>query len=421
MVFEEEGHNPMPAGRHNGRAALWILTLPIVGLLTCARTVDHRSDLLYLNTGFENASPLHWQTEAGNLVHVYLVYDQERSSPNQAMGHWFFQVQAKPNAEITFILHSFKEVWNGKEGWPLSERTLCFVSEDGKVWHTVPTERVRDNCLRFKVKEPAGSYYLARLEPYRLAELESLKQRLTGNPNVEIAIIGKTVEGRDLEIIRIGSPDAPGRVFLRARAHPWEAGGNWVVEGVVERLLRGDDEARRYLDRYCVYILPLANKDGVVRGRTRFNVLGADLNRQWDQPADPAISPENHALESWLRSMIAQGQTPHLVIDLHNDENGKLHIARPNANSDHYLKSMERLEAVLRRYTWFTEGGTAANVRNPGGIGEGLFERFGIHACLLELNANWIAGLNAPPSADRWKLFGTQLCEAFFHYFDAPE
>ena len=128
-----------------------------------------------------------------------------------------------------------------------------------------------------------------------MAELESLKQRLAGNPRVEIANIGKTVEGRDLEIIRIGNPDAPGRVFLRARAHPWEAGGNWVVEGLIERLLRDDADARRYLDRYCVYIMPLANKDGVVRGRTRFNVLGADLNRQWDRPADPAISPENYA------------------------------------------------------------------------------------------------------------------------------
>ena len=64
---------------------------------------------------------------------------------------------------------------------------------------------------------------------------------------------------------------------------------------------------------------------------------------------------------------------------------------------------------MLRKYTWFTEGTADGNVTNPGGIGEGLFERFGIHACLLEINANWIAGLKAPPSADRWKQFGDAI------------
>ncbi len=304
---------------------------------------------------------------------------------------------------------------------PLPPGLLGRVLADLPAWRAVPTERVKGDCLRFKVKEPAGSYYLARLEPYRLAELESLKLRLSGNPNVEIANIGKTVEGRDLEIIRIGDPNAPGRVFLRARAHPWEAGGNWVVEGLVERLLRGDGEARRYLDRYCVYVMPMAGKDGVVRGRTRFNVLGADLNRQWDRPADPTICPENCALESWLKGMAAKGQTPHLLIDLHNDEEGRLHVGRPGVDLDRYLANMDRLEAMLRKYTWFTEGRSSADARNPGGLGEGLLERFGVHACLLELNANWIAGLNAPPSADRWKQCGARLCEALYHYFDAPQ
>ena len=127
---------------------------------------------------------------------------------------------------------------------------------------------------------------------------------------MEITPIGKTVEGRGLEIVRVGRPDAPYRVFLRARAHPWEPGGNWVVQGLVDRLLKGDDEAKRYLERYCVYVLPMANKDGVARGRTRFNLRGKDLNRNWDKPADPLLAPENHALETWLEAMIRRGQAP---------------------------------------------------------------------------------------------------------------
>ena len=48
----------------------------------------------------------------------------------------------------------------------------------------------------------------------------------------------------------------------------------------------------------------MANKDAVAKGRTRFNLSGIDLNRGWDQLADPVLAPENHALEIWLNKQI---------------------------------------------------------------------------------------------------------------------
>ena len=408
-----------PAFGRGVSIAWWLVLLFPLHPTVYAGTPAQPSDLLYINTSFENASPLYWQVDANNLVHVYLIYDQERASPNQANGHWLFELQTRSNAELTLVLHNFDNVWNGRKSSPLVERTACYVSADAKSWHVIPTQKTSDNCLKFRVLVPEGRLYVARLEPYRLSDLEALKERIRSNARVEVAALGRTVEGRELEMIRIGNPDAPHRVLLRARAHPWEAGGNWVVHGLVERLLRGDREAATYLDRYCVYIMPMANKDGVVRGRTRFNVLGADLNRRWDKPADPALNPENYALESWLQAMMAKGRKPDLMIDLHNDEAGRLNVTRPNAEAGDYRKKMQRLEAMLRRYTWFTEGSTGADGKNPGSIDDGLLERFGIDACVLELNANWVAGLNDYPSAEKWRLFGAQLCEALLHYFES--
>jgi hypothetical protein len=424
MRWEEMDHDSARRSRSNNSkwrispAILW----PVLSLVFCAagraELLPWQSDLIFLNTSFENASPLYWEADANNLVNVYLIYDRERASPNRANGHWFFQVQAKPGAELTFVLHNFDNVWNGQKGSPIDQRTVCFLSQNGRTWQTILTEKTADNFLRFKVAVDTGSLYLARLEPYRLSDLESLQREIRGDRRVQIATIGKTVEGRELEIVRVGNPDAAHRVLLRARAHPWEPGGNWVVQGLIRRLLRDDKDTKRYLNAYCVYLLPMANKDGVARGRTRFNLLGADLNRKWDRPADPAVNPENYALESWLQSMVANGQRPDLMIDLHNDESGGLHVDRPAKGLDDYRKSMDRLEMVLRKYTWFTESCSRATSSSPGSIGEGLLDRFGVHACVLELNANWIAGLNACPSAQRWQLFGAQLCEALFHYFE---
>ena len=353
-------------------------------------------------------------------VRVHLVYDHERSSPNRANGHWLFRVEAEPGSDLTLVLGPFANVWNGVLSKPIPEATISFVSDDGEHWRAIPAEPAEPNWLKLRVHLQGSSLYVARLEPYRLSDLDKLKADIGGHPLVEITPIGHTVEQRELEMIRVGKPDAPHRVLLRARAHPWEPGGNWVVEGLIRRLLQGDDDARRYLDRYCVYVMPMANKDGVARGRTRFNLRGMDLNRNWGQPADPALAPENAALEKWLDTLVAQGKRPDLAIDFHNDAGGNLHVSRPEIGANElqeYVARMERLEQLLRAKTWFTEGSTKSSFRNPGTIGEGLLARYGIAACIHELNANHIAGLDDDPTAANWKKYGQQLADVFCAYF----
>jgi hypothetical protein len=294
------------------------------------------------------------------------------------------------------------------------------VSQDGKNWKSLATKSIPTNRIQLEIEMPGPTLDVARVEPYRLSDLAKFLESIRANPLVQIRTIGKTVEGRDLEIIRLGNSDAPRRVFLRARAHPWEPVGNWLVEGLVHRLLKGDAQSKEYLKRYCVYIMPMANKDGVARGRTRFNLLGKDLNRNWDKPADPQIAPENAALEKWLQEMIAANQKPNLALELHNDGNGKLHISRPPVpNLQQYLDRMKTFEALLRKHTWFTEGATSPEFRNSGTLGEGWLHRYGVDAFVHEFNCNWIAGLNDYASAKHWRNYGENLATVFHEYFGA--
>ena len=355
------------------------------------------------------------------MVHIYLNYDQERASINRATLHWHFRLEGRKGADVTIALNNFDNIWNGRPGSPIKDNTISHISEDGRRWTVVRGEKLAGNRFQLKLKLRTGSLYVARVEPYRLSDLEALKRSISTHKKVAIKTIGRTVQGRELEIIRLGRIDAPNRVLLRARAHPWEAGGNWVLQGLIERLLEDDADALKWLDTYCLYVMPMANKDGVVRGGHRFNLHGMDLNRKWDVSPDLSLSPENHALEQWLESLIASGRRPDLAIDLHNDSGGRLHLSRPEVDLDKYLAAMKVFEAMLRKHTWFTEGSTGGNFRNPGSFGEGLLERFGITACVLELNANWIAGLDDYPTAANWRLCGAQLAEAFYHYFKHNE
>ncbi len=338
--------------------------------------------LEFINTGFENASPLQWETDADGTVHVRLLYDYERNSPNRAAGHWHFQLQGRPNTDLTLVLHNFDNIYNGRPGAAVSKKSICYVSADGKQWKVVPAELLEGNLLRIRVHLEGASLYLARLEPYRLSDLKRLLDDIDGHQLVEIEPIGKTVEGCPLEIVRVGNPQAPYRVLLRSRAHAWEPGGNWVVQGLIRALLEDDETSQKCLKRCCVYVLPMANKDAVARGLTRFNMLGRDLNRNWDRPADAELAPENHALEKWIERMTQQGRPLHLAIDLHNDEGGGLHISRPPIkNLDRHLQRMRTLERLLRKHTCFTEGSSGPGHRNPGSLGEAHLRHLEILTC----------------------------------------
>jgi hypothetical protein len=372
----------------------------------------------FIDTSIENGSPL-WYEIVDNVVRINLIYDHERSSPNRAAGHIHFVLHARPGASLTLEFRNLDNVWNGQPGSVAGELKTVAISDDGKAWRTVPTDGLPGNRVQLRVTMTGPRLHVARIEPYRLSDLERMLDRIRSHPLVRIEPIGHSVGGRQIEIIRVGDPAAANRVFVRARAHPWEAGSNWVVQGLIERLLAEDEEVRRFLRLYSVTVLPMANKDGVARGGTRFNLRGMDLNRNWDKPADPELSPENAALERWLEGEIAAGRKPQLALELHNDGNGLLHISRPPVPLlERHLARMKILETLLRRHTWFTEGTTSPTFRNAGTLGEGWLLRYGIDAAVHEFNCNWIEGLKQPTSSAHWREYGAGLSRVFYEYFE---
>jgi hypothetical protein len=389
--------------------------------LTCVVVSSHARQspavVEFIDTSIENGSPL-WHDVVDDVVRLHLIYDHERGSPNRAAGHIHFVLHARPGASLTLEFLNLDNVWNSQPGSIAGELKTVAVSDDGTTWRTVDTERLPGNRIQARVTMKASRLHVARIEPYRLSDLERLLRKIESHPLVRLENIGSTVAGRDLEIVQIGNREAPRRVFVRARAHPWEAGSNWVAQGLIERLLAGDEETARFLRLYSVSVMPMANKDGVARGGTRFNLRGIDLNRGWGEAADPNLSPENAALEKWLEREIQQGRKPDLALELHNDGNGRLHVSRPPVPQlDRYLARMVIFEELLRRHTWFTEGATNAAFRNSGTLGEGWLARYGIDAAVHEFNCNWIEGLKQPTSSAHWRDYGAALTRVFYDYF----
>src|SRR5205085_10580134 len=103
------------------------------------------------------------------------------------------------------------------------------------------------------------------------------------HPAVHYRSLGKTLDGQDMDYLRIG--EGPLQVWLYARQHPGESMAEWWMEGALERLLDdGDPVARRLTEAATFHIVPNMNPDGSKRGHLRTNAVGTNLNREWHEP-----------------------------------------------------------------------------------------------------------------------------------------
>src|SRR5262249_35199368 len=116
---------------------------PVPGQETGAASID---------TSFENASPLRWETDAAGAIQLYPTYDQERSSPNRANGHWHFRLRAKPGSKLTVVVNNLDNVWNGKKASPASDKTISFLSANGREWRPMPTKLLPGHRIQMAVE-----------------------------------------------------------------------------------------------------------------------------------------------------------------------------------------------------------------------------------------------------------------------------
>lgn len=368
---------------------------------------------------------MRWEQTGDDQVDIDLIPDHARVSPNQQATHWNFRLISPPErigTPLRFRFRRFRNCWNGHFSEGLQGDCLTSVfSQDGQTWQALEMAPGSEAGIarEFELKITAPVMYIAHLVPYTESYLASRLSSFSRSPHCRISELGKTVDGRGIERVTLGCPDAPKSVLLRGRSHPWESGGSWLLDGLLEFLLSGATEAEEILGRVRFELVPMSNKDGVYRGLSRFNVCGMDLNRDWQAgvPCDPELCPENACLQRWLDACRSEGRLPDLAICLHNDGGGNLHFSHPEAGvCPGYADRMALFEKRLREMTWFREGAVRSSFRNTGTFGEGLCEIYGIDAFIYELRSSWAEGLGRTPMPDDWRLLGKRLCFVLDRY-----
>lgn len=227
---------------------------------------------------------------------------------------WFhFRLTGVQNTALVVKLvnagkSSFPEAWPGYKA--------C-ASYDLKEWFRIQTTwDEKAGVITMEHTSNHDSIYFAYFPPYSYVRHQELIARIHAKKNVRLEVLGETLDGYDLDVLRIGHPGKNKRViWMVARQHPGEAMAEWFIEGFLDRLTDPHDGASmRVLEHAVFYVMPNVNPDGSIRGHLRTNATGANLNREWKSPT-PERSPEIYHL---LKKMDEVGCD--LFLDIHGDE-----------------------------------------------------------------------------------------------------
>ncbi len=234
-----------------------------------------------------------------------------RKDSNADFCQWFhFRLQGARDQEVVMQFLNAGESTYAK-GW---EDYRAVASYDRETWFRVDTE-FDGKVMTVRHTPERDSVYYAYFEPYSWERHLSLLGGAEHSPLARVEDLGNTVDGRDLNMVVVGDPEAPKKIWIIARQHPGESMAEWLVEGTLNALLDpANPFAREILQRAVVYVVPNMNPDGSVRGNLRTNAAGANLNREWMTPS-LETSPEVYYVKNKIHETGCD-----MFLDIHGDE-----------------------------------------------------------------------------------------------------
>ena len=278
--------------------------------------------------------------DATHPLHVRLAIKPDTKSPHF---QWFhFKVDGLSVGQThEFQLSnasqsSYNNAWDGYQ---------AVASYDHEHWFRVPTN-FDGSSLNISLEAEHPSVWFAYFEPYSRERHDLLIKNALQWSGCELLATGKSVEGRDIELLRKGTGAAHKRkIWIIAQQHPGEHMAEWFMQGVLEHLEQGSDpQLRKLLDVADLYLIPNMNPDGAFHGHLRTNANGQDLNRAW-QNTDPHVSPEVFFA---LEQMNAHGVD--LFLDIHGDEEIPYVFTAGCEGNPGYTERLAALEARFRNH-----------------------------------------------------------------------
>jgi murein tripeptide amidase MpaA len=278
--------------------------------------------------------------DASDPLQVRLAMRPDTRSPHF---QWFhFKVGGlTPGQRHSFSLEnagesSYNKAWRGYR---------AVASYDSINWFRVPTD-FSDGKLQFALEPTQPQAWFAYFEPYSRARHDTLIQRAMTTAGLELLAVGKSVEGRDIPLLRKGDgAEGKLKVWLIAQQHPGEHMAEWFMEGVIESLEQPPDAKMQDLLAIAdLYLVPNMNPDGAFHGHLRTNAMGKDLNRAW-QDSSAELSPEVFFAQAQMTKYGVD-----LFLDIHGDEEIPYVFTAGCEGNPGFTPRIDKLEQTFRSH-----------------------------------------------------------------------
>ena len=315
-------------------------------------------------------------TDSGD---VSITLSPEDEPPINCSAWYAFRVNSRVEKTVQIDL-SYTAC--GHRYWPKTSR-------DGKNWLPLDPDQVDvieysgRKMARIDLELDRKPLFVSAQEIIVPATYDGWLDGLERAHRVSRSLLGKSAEGRDIEVIQFGKVDAGEQVVLVGRQHPPEVTGAQAMFAFVETLLSDDPLAKRFRARFEVTAVPLLNPDGVTRGYWRHNTGSTDLNRDWG----PFKQPETQLMRRVLEDIdSSSNQKLRLFVDFHSTQRDVFYTIPDRLPSDpaHYLKIW------LDRYQGRMGDGYTVNIQPSKNLDQAnsknyVYKTYGVPAVTFEL------------------------------------
>ena len=244
---------------------------------------------VFLSNQFEGARVNEVKRVNDTLIQVTILPENEPINPSP----WYaFKLWSKTSQEF-WIEFSYSERGFHRYYPKLSNDGRSFANADSSSFFLPNSGERRPNKAYLKVNASSDTIWVAAQDRVGTAHVQEWKEMLLQKDFVEGMIIGKSKEGRPLEVLKIGDADDREMLMVISMQHPPEVTGFLAMQAFVEEIVKDFPEARKFRSKYNLYLMPQMNPDGVANGHWRHNVGGIDLNRDWvnfNQPETKALA-----------------------------------------------------------------------------------------------------------------------------------
>lgn len=260
------------------------------------------------------------------MIHITSDFDHGNIKVLDAVDPGDIRLEINPDGEAAFFQWFYYRVEGAKEktlsmrienaagasyaaGW---KDYRALASYDGEDWFRVET-RYENGVVTIEHRPEADAVDYAYFAAYPTTRHRRFMAAQQAAPLLAHGVIGKTLDGQDIDMITAG--EGARVLWVVARQHPGETMASWWMEGFLDRLAdAGDAAARALREAASVHVIPCMNLDGARRGHLRTNAAGTDLNRAW-RNASMATSPEVFVVREKMRETGVD-----FFLDVHGDE-----------------------------------------------------------------------------------------------------